>query len=196
VDKLLDVMRQLRAPGGCPWDRQQTHASLRPYLLEEAAEAVDAITEGDPEKMAEELGDVLLQVAFHSVIGEEEGTFDYDDVERAIVEKLIERHPHVFGNRELNTAEEVLANWEKQKEEKRGPETPCAKVPKSLPALARGYELARKLELSASRDAAQNALARGDLTQALWEVVKLFAAARENPEVALREKLSELCSNG
>ncbi len=196
MDKLLDVMRQLRAPGGCPWDRQQTHASLRPYLLEEAAEAVDAITEGDPEKMAEELGDVLLQVAFHSVIGEEEGTFDYDDVERAIVEKLIERHPHVFGNRELNTAEEVLANWEKQKEEKRGPETPCAKVPKSLPALARGYELARKLELSASRDAAQNALARGDLTQALWEVVKLFAAARENPEVALREKLSELCSNG
>ncbi len=188
-------MRRLRAPDGCPWDRKQTHESLRPYLLEEAAEAVDAITEGDPEKMAEELGDVLLQVAFHSVIGEEEGTFDYDDVERAIVDKLIERHPHVFGDRELHTAEKVLANWEKQKEEKRGPQTPCEKVPGSLPALARGYELARKMELPASREAAREALERGDLTEALWEVVKLFAAAKENPEVALREKLSGLCSN-
>ncbi|WP_456411471.1 MazG family protein [Oceanithermus sp.] len=195
MEKLLEVMRRLRAPDGCPWDRKQTHESLRPYLLEEAAEAVDAITEGDPEKMAEELGDVLLQVAFHSVIGEEKGTFDYDDVERAIVDKLIERHPHVFGDRKLNTAEEVLANWEKQKEEKRGPQTPCEKVPKSLPALARGYELARKMELPASRAAARQALERGDLTEALWEVVKLFAAAKENPEVALREKLSGLCSN-
>ena len=188
-------MRRLRAPDGCPWDRKQTHESLRPYLLEEAAEAVDAITEGDPAKMAEELGDVLLQVAFHSVIGEEEGTFGYADVERAIVDKLIERHPHVFGDRELHTAEEVLANWEKQKEEKRGPQTPCEKVPGSLPALARGYELARKMELPASREAAREALERGDLTEALWEVVKLFAAAKENPEVALREKLSGLCSN-
>ncbi|ADR35982.1 MazG family protein [Oceanithermus profundus DSM 14977] len=195
MEKLLEVMRRLRAPDGCPWDRQQTHESLRPYLLEEAAEAVDAIAEGDPAKMAEELGDVLLQVAFHSVIGEEEGTFGYDDVERAIVDKLIERHPHVFGDRELHTPEEVLANWEKQKEEKRGPQAPCEKVPRSLPALARGYELARKLELPASRAAARRALERGDLTEALWEVVKLFAAAKENPEVALRAKLSELCSN-
>lgn len=195
MEKLLEVMRRLRAPDGCPWDRQQTHQSLRPYLLEEAAEAVDAIAEGDPAKMAEELGDVLLQVAFHSVIGEEEGTFGYDDVERAIVDKLIERHPHVFADRELHTAEEVLANWEKQKEEKRGPQTPCEKVPRSLPALARGYELARKMELPASREAAQRALERGDLTEALWEVVKLFAAAKENPEVALRAKLSGLCSN-
>ncbi|WP_287371085.1 MazG family protein [Oceanithermus sp.] len=195
MEKLLEIMRRLRAPDGCPWDRKQTHESLRPYLLEEAAEAVDAITEGDPAKMAEELGDVLLQVAFHSVIGEEEGTFGYADVERAIVDKLIERHPHVFADRELHTAEEVLANWERQKEEARGPQTPCEKVPRSLPALARGYELARKLELAGDREAAVRALAAGDLEAALWEVVKLFAEQEENPEVALRERLSALCSN-
>lgn len=195
MEKLLEVMRRLRAPDGCPWDREQTHASLRPYLLEEAAEAVDAIAEGDPAKMAEELGDVLLQVAFHSVIGEEEGGFTYADVERAIVEKLIERHPHVFAGRELRTAEEVLANWEKQKEEKRGPQTPCERVPRSLPALARGYELARKMELAGDRDAAVRALESGDLEAALWEVVKLFAQRKENPEVALRERLSGLCSS-
>lgn len=189
-------MRRLRAPGGCPWDRKQTHESLRPYLLEEAAEAVDAISSGDTNAMVEELGDVLLQVAFHSVIGEEEGSFGYDDVEKAIVNKLIERHPHVFGDKELHTAEEVLANWEKQKEEKRGKQDPCQRVPQSLPALARGYELARKLELSASRERAQAALQEGDLTQALWEVVRLFAAEKENPELALREKLSEVCSSG
>lgn len=188
-------MRRLRAPDGCPWDRQQTHQSLRPYLLEEAAEAVDAIEEGDPGKMVEELGDVLLQVAFHSVIGEEEGSFGYGDVEQAIVDKLIERHPHVFGDRELHTAEEVLANWERQKEAKRGQQTPCQKVPRSLPALARGYELARKMELPADAAAAQRALASGDLESALWEVVKLFASAKKNPELALRERLSELCSS-
>jgi len=188
-------MRRLRAPGGCPWDRKQTHQSLRPYLLEEAAEAVDAIGAGDTGAMVEELGDVLLQVAFHSVIGEEEGTFSYDDVERAIVEKLIERHPHVFGDKELNTAEEVLANWEKQKEEKRGRQSPCEKVPRSLPALARGYELARKLEFEGDRDAAVRALAAGDLEEALWEVVKLFAAEKKNPEIALRERLSAVCSS-
>ncbi len=188
-------MRRLRAPGGCPWDRKQTHQSLRPYLLEEAAEAVDAIGSGNVNAMVEELGDVLLQVAFHSVIGEEEGSFGYADVERAIVEKLIERHPHVFGDKELHTAEEVLANWEKQKEEKRGKQSPCEKVPRSLPALARGYELARKMQLAASPERAQEALQRGDLREALWEVVKLFAAKKENPEIALRERLSELCSS-
>ncbi len=188
-------MRRLRAPGGCPWDRQQTHSSLRPYLLEEAAEAVDAITAGDVANMVEELGDVLLQVAFHSVIAEEEGSFTYDDVEGAIVEKLIERHPHVFADRQLHTAAEVLANWEKQKEEKRGKQTPCQKVPRSLPALARAYELARKMDLPASKDRALHALQQGDLEEALWEVVKLSASQKKNPEIALREKLSELCSS-
>ena len=92
MERLLEVMRRLRGPGGCPWDRAQTHESLVPYLLEEASEAADALLEGNPQEMAEELGDVLLQVAFHSVIAEEEGRFTYGDVERAIVEKLIRRH--------------------------------------------------------------------------------------------------------
>jgi XTP/dITP diphosphohydrolase len=111
MERLLEVMRRLRGPGGCPWDRAQTHESLVPYLLEEAGEAADAILEGDPRAMAEELGDVLLQVAFHSVIAEERGAFTYADVEGRIVEKLIRRHPHVFGEATAKTPEEVKARW-------------------------------------------------------------------------------------
>jgi XTP/dITP diphosphohydrolase len=97
MEKLLETMRRLRAPDGCPWDREQTHESLRPYLLEEAAEAVDALATADPKVMADELGDVLLQVAFHAVVAEEAGTFGYVDIEASIVEKLVRRHPHIFG---------------------------------------------------------------------------------------------------
>jgi XTP/dITP diphosphohydrolase len=117
---LLDVvavMDRLRSPGGCPWDAQQTHESLRPYLLEEAHEAADAIDSGDLAHLAEELGDVLLQVAFHARIGQE-GTdhpFDIDDVAVALVAKLVRRHPHVFGDVVADTAEHVAANWERIK---------------------------------------------------------------------------------
>ena len=93
-------MRRLRAPDGCPWDREQTHESLRPYLLEEAAEAADALRSSNPVEMADELGDVLLQIAFHAVIAEAAGTFSYEDIEGAIVNKLERRHPHVFGDGE------------------------------------------------------------------------------------------------
>lgn len=119
MQDLLQILRRLRAPDGCPWDREQTHESLRPYLLEEAAEAVDAVTEG-PEALAGELGDVLLQVAFHSVIAEEAGTFTYGDVERGIVQKLVRRHPHVFSDVEVSGSLEVEANWEVIKAAERG----------------------------------------------------------------------------
>ena len=112
MQELLSIMRRLRGPGGCPWDQEQTHESLRPYLLEEAAEAVDAITAGTTVDLAGELGDVLLQVAFHSVIAEETGAFTYADVERYIVEKLVRRHPHVFGDATVADSREVVSTWQ------------------------------------------------------------------------------------
>lgn len=138
MERLLEVMRRLRGPGGCPWDKEQTHLSLRPYMLEEAAEAVDAMTAGDMPHLAEELGDVLLQVAFHSVIAEEAGSFTYPQVERLIVDKLIRRHPHVFGDMQADTPEQVAANWQAIKaKESKAPRSICDEVPRSLGALAR-----------------------------------------------------------
>ncbi len=144
-------MRRLRGPDGCPWDQEQTHASLRPYLLEEACEAIDAL--GDmangegSEAVTEELGDVLLQVAFHAVIAEAEGTFSYGDIETAIVDKLIRRHPHVFGEVEVAGAGDVVRNWQaiKAREKASAKQAPEDAVPRSLPALARATELGRKL---------------------------------------------------
>src|SRR5579885_2979351 len=112
-------MARLRAPGGCPWDRQQTHASLRPYLLEEAYEALEAIDEGDASRLREELGDLLLQVVFHAQMAAEAGNFTIDDVVAGLVEKLVRRHPHVFGDARVSGPEAVLARWEEIKGEER-----------------------------------------------------------------------------
>jgi XTP/dITP diphosphohydrolase len=141
MERLLTTMRRLRGPGGCPWDREQDHLSLRPYLLEEACEAMDAIASGSSAEMAGELGDVLLQVAFHAVIAEEAGTFGYDDIESSIVAKLVRRHPHVFGDVRADTPAQVLANWQALKAE----EGHKPGVPRSLPALMRAQELGKKL---------------------------------------------------
>lgn len=119
-DELVDIMRRLRSPDGCPWDREQTHASIAYNLIEEAFEAVEAIESGSDEKMREELGDVLLQVVFHAQMASERGAFDVRDVARGIVAKLVKRHPHVFGEERLETAEDVLRNWERLKSEERG----------------------------------------------------------------------------
>ena len=120
ADDLFAVMKRLRARDGCPWDREQTHESLLPNLLEESYEFIDAVREGDPEHMCEELGDVLLQVMFHAVIAGQCGEFDLQDVTTAITEKLIVRHPHVFGTVKADTASQVLDNWEKIKRKQRG----------------------------------------------------------------------------
>ena len=122
---LLDVvavMDRLRSPGGCPWDAEQTHASLRPYLLEEAHEAAEAIDSGDRAHLAEELGDVLLQVVFHARLGQEDASepFDIDDVAAGLVAKLVRRHPHVFGDVVAHTPEQVAANWERIKAAEKG----------------------------------------------------------------------------
>ncbi len=189
-------MRRLRAQDGCPWDREQTHESLRPYLLEEAAEAVDAISAGDPVAVADELGDVLLQVAFHAVVAEEAGTFDYPDIETSIVTKLVRRHPHIFGDTVALDAEEVKRNWDRIKAEERGgaEPSPAERVPRSLPALMRAAELGRKLGWTpgrteevaralASTKCAPDAQTVGDL---LLAVVDYARAEGVNPELALR----------
>jgi tetrapyrrole methylase family protein/MazG family protein len=135
-DGLLAVIERLHAPDGCPWDREQTHATLRPHLLEEAYEALEAIDANDPAQLTEELGDVLLQVLMHAAVGKREGTFDYSDVNAAITRKLIRRHPHVFGDTTAANAEEVYQNWEALKQKEKPRTSILDGVPRSLPALA------------------------------------------------------------
>src|SRR5436309_10557067 len=112
IASLFEVVARLRAPGGCPWDREQTHESLRPYLLEETYELLEAIDAGDDAKMKEELGDLLLQVAMHAEIAAQEGRFTAADVSEQAAAKMVSRHPHVFGTDQVADAEEVLKNWE------------------------------------------------------------------------------------
>ena len=119
LEELIDVVAKLRAPDGCPWDREQTHTSLRPNMLEEAYEAVDAIDENDMAHLREELGDVLLQVLLHSQIASESNEFTLDDVAKELKEKLIHRHPHVFGTAKINNADDVLKTWHKLKSEEK-----------------------------------------------------------------------------
>jgi MazG family protein len=146
---LLKVMSKLRSPNGCPWDREQTHRSLRRHAIEEVYELIDAIEARDDQEIAEELGDLLLQVVFHCQLARERKAFDFEDVCRLLVEKLIRRHPHVFGNTKVRDVDEVWANWEKIKRaEKHG--TRRARhsafdgIPKHLPALLRAEKLVKK----------------------------------------------------
>ncbi len=155
-ENLVAIQARLRAPGGCPWDREQTHATLRTYLIEEAYEVLDALEQGDPRELAEELGDLLLQVLFHADIAREAGSFDISEVVAAIRDKMVRRHPHVFGDVQADTPGEVLKNWAKLKaQEKQSaaagkrmetPPLPSALdgVPKLLPALLEAYQLTRK----------------------------------------------------
>jgi len=155
-DELIAVMTRLRAPGGCPWDAEQTYASLAQYLLEECYETFDAIQEadqtGDTANLREELGDVLLQVVFHSTIAIEKGDFTIDEVVKGVTEKLILRHPHVFGEKELKTADDVLRNWDELKKAERAASGKVEKaknsiledVPVHFPALLEGQKLTKK----------------------------------------------------
>ena len=147
--RLIDVMAQLRSDQGCPWDREQTHETLKQFLLEESYEVLDAIDAGDDGELCKELGDVLLQVVFHAQIANEEGRFDIDDVCTAVVDKLVHRHPHVFGDVEVDDADDVVTNWERIKRAERSEEgdTPASVldgVPKPLPALLRAQRIQEK----------------------------------------------------
>jgi len=180
VRDLLAVMARLRSPGGCPWDREQNHRTLRFHAVEEAYELMDAIEAGDDQEMAEELGDLLLQVVFHCQLAGERGAFDFEQVARRITEKLIRRHPHVFGDTKVKSVDEVWANWEKIKTaEKHGTAhaRPSALdgIPKHLPALMRAEKLvkkARKAKLLAAAGGHSKVLTKASLAK------KLFALAR------------------
>jgi len=139
---LRRIIARLRGPDGCPWDRVQTHASLKPYLLEEAYEALTALDEGDPDKLCDELGDLLLEVFLHVQLAEEAAEFTVEDVVYRIASKLVRRHPHVFGEEQADTPEQVMARWEVLKQGERGSEgSALAGVPPALPALARAQML-------------------------------------------------------
>ncbi len=146
-DELMDIVRILRSKEGCPWDREQTHESLKQCLLEECYEVIEAINNEDSENLCEELGDVLLQVAMHSVISEEESKFTVSDVISGESEKMIRRHPHVFGDIKVESSDEVLKNWEDIKSREREdtrPEQELLKVPKALPANIRAEKVQKK----------------------------------------------------
>ena len=143
MEELIEIMRRLRAPGGCPWDREQTLDTLKPFLIEECYEVLDAIESGDPARHEEELGDVLLQVVFQAQLRTEAGQFGFDDVARHLVEKLIRRHPHVFADANVADSADVLRNWEKIKAvEKRGERVSAVDgVPRHLPALMKAHQV-------------------------------------------------------
>ncbi|MBI4289145.1 MAG: nucleoside triphosphate pyrophosphohydrolase [Chloroflexi bacterium] len=141
-DTLRDIIARLRAPNGCPWDREQTHATLKENLLQECYEVLEALDEAEPQKLSGELGDLLMQIMLHAQIASEAGEFELEDVLRSINTKLIRRHPHVFGDAKLKTAEEVLHNWEAIKKGERVPGTPIlTNVPRSMPALSYSQEI-------------------------------------------------------
>jgi len=178
IEGLLAIMRTLRSEQGCPWDREQTLESLRPYLIEEAYEVLDAIESGDRAQLADELGDVLLQVVFQAQLCSEEGAFTFDDVARVISEKLVRRHPHVFGDTAVRDAEDVVRNWHRIKQTERGdpgpePVSALDGVPRHLPALMRAAQVQRKAVLAEIRQA----LAAGDPEHARSELGDLMFAA-------------------
>jgi tetrapyrrole methylase family protein/MazG family protein len=143
--RLVGIMARLRGPGGCPWDRSQSREDLKPYIVEETYEVLEAIDRKDPEMLREELGDLLLQVVFHAQIAKEEGTFDIDGVCRAINEKLVRRHPHVFADVVAKTPDQVLQNWEAIKKGEKGEDASVLSgVPKVLPALLKAFRLQQK----------------------------------------------------
>ena len=185
INDLLKVMAKLRSPKGCPWDREQTHLSLRRHAIEEVYELIDAIESRDDHEMAEELGDLLLQVVFHAQMAKERGAFDFEKVVRLLVDKLIRRHPHVFGMTKVKNVDEVWANWEKIKRaEKHGThlerKSALDGIPKHLPALLRAEKLlkkARKAKLLAEEKISKRKFAKATLAKELFELAS-FAQLR------------------
>lgn len=185
--KFREIIRRLRAPGGCPWDREQTHKSLRPCLMEEAAETAAAIRiyeqTGNPDNLCEELGDVLLQVMMHGQIAEEEGIFTLDDIIDGVSRKMIRRHPHVFGDVQVDGSDEVLKNWDdiKRMEKKEQPwhqASELREIPEELPAMARAQKVLKKADkLYGNVDSMEESVGR--LRQRLEELGTVEDAGRE-----------------
>ena len=194
IDDLIAVMARLRSPTGCPWDREQDHLSLRFHAVEEVYELMDAIEAGDDHEMAEELGDLLLQVIFHCQLASERGAFDFEEVSRRIVDKLIRRHPHVFGDSKVRSVDAVWAQWEQiKKAEKKGTkhERPSALdgIPKHLPALLRAEKLVKKAckaKLLAGAKGKPAARAKAEIASQLFELTQLAQGNGWSAEELLR----------
>jgi tetrapyrrole methylase family protein / MazG family protein len=210
VAAIFEVVARLRAPGGCPWDREQTHESLRPYLLEETYELLEAIDSGDDAKIKEELGDLLLQVAMHAEIAAEQKRFDAAQVSEAVAAKMVARHPHVFGDVSVADADEVLRNWEHAKGDEarksgRADESVVDRVPATLPALAWTLGLQKRaarvgFDFESQTQTAENVAeearelaeasnpeqAFDEMGDLLFAVVSLARRLKINPEDALR----------
>ena len=213
-ERLVAVMARLRSPEGCPWDRAQSHESLAIHLLEEAHEVLDAIDRGDMVDLEEELGDVLLQVVFHSQLAQDSGDFEIGDVVEELVTKLVYRHPHVFGDVTVGGADEVVANWEALKHEQKGRSTRTEGIPKDLPALLYAHKVQRRMagagrphtaspeqvavlaaEAAGTAEAAGAGAPAGQdadqrFGELLFDVVALAQAAGVDPEGALRRSAS------
>jgi len=190
-DRLVKIMETLRAPGGCPWDAEQTHKSLIKNLIEEAYELVDALEADESEYIMEELGDVLLQVVFHSTIAKEAGRFEITDVLNCLCDKLVYRHPHVFGDARVDDAEDVIRNWDRLKRKengKQGRESILSGIPKTLPALL--YAL--KLQATASRvgfDWETAAQVREKIDE---EFAELSAAISDGSDAGVADEIGDL----
>ena len=210
--KLVDIMAKLRSPDGCPWDKEQTHDSLKPYLLEETYEVLETLDDRDFNGLKEELGDLMLQVVYHAQLAEEKGRFNIEDVLDTINQKLMRRHPHVFGQMEIHTAEQQRVHWENLKK-KEGKNSVLDGVPKSLPALLRAHRIQQKAstvgfdwekteqvwdkvkeEIDELEDVVQTKDARrieeefGDL---LFALVNLSRFIRVDPENSLRRAIDK-----
>ena len=216
---LVDIMARLRGPDGCPWDKEQTRESLKPFLVEETYEVLEAIDEGSPEKIKEELGDLLFQVVFHARLAEEQGDFSIQDILENIARKMIRRHPHVFGDKELKTSADVLVDWELIKKTEEGYRTRKSileGVPKELPALIRAHRLQERAarvgfdwdkvddvvskldeEVGEFKDTLQNrdrSEMEDELGDIFFALVNIARFIGINPEDALRKTISKFIS--
>ena len=191
-DNLVDIIKILQAPGGCPWDREQTHKSLKPYFLEEVYEALEAIDSGSDESLKEELGDVLLQVVFHAEIATRESRFDIEDIIKGIISKLKRRHPHIFDDVSVDNSEEVLKNWEaikrREKRKKKEGNSVLDGLPKNLPALIK----ARRIQEKVSRFGFDWERTEEVMLKVEEELRELKEASIKNDTAAIEEELGDL----
>jgi MazG family protein len=186
--ELLTMMARLRGEGGCPWDREQTRETLRPFLVEETYEVLDALDAGDPTHIREELGDLLFQVVFHAEIARERGEFSMADLLEALITKMTRRHPHVFGDRPVSSAAEALAQWEAIKGAEKHGASALAGVPRALPALHR----AQRVQHKAARVGFDWSDAAGALEKVREELGEVAEALRQGDGPALRDELGDL----
>lgn len=188
---LLNIMEKLRSPDGCPWDREQDHKSLKRYLIEEAYEVLEAIDAEDPDMLCEELGDLLLQVVFHAQIAKENGQFSMDDVIHGVSNKMVNRHRHVFGDKEAETADDVIRLWEEIKKEEKGQKTQTKvlkDIPGNLPALMRSYKVQEKAaQVGFDWDKPEEAFKKLE-----EEVAELKKACESGDQAEIEEEMGDL----